>query len=184
MLVKYGEGPHNAGLALLPLALVALWQTCTQPKYWPLLLAAVLLAVIALTNWIVALALAFCALTMVLTVWGVPQAGFRVQRMLLCGLLAYGLACFWLTPTFICTIAFNWPADAFNYHLQSQQQWLLCGLGAGLLRSRAGFWWLFPSELFTCFVALNTFGFGWVVLCFYNRGINTLPESRRYALEF
>ena len=184
VLVKYGEGPHNAGLALLPLALVALWQTCTQPKYWRLLLAAVLLAVIALTNWIAALALAFCALTMVLTVWGAPQAGFRISRMLLCGLLAYGLACFWLTPTFIRTIAFNWPADAFNYHLQGQAQWLLCGLGAGLLLIRAGFRWLFPSELFTCFVALNTFGFGWVVLWFYNRGINTLPESRRYALEF
>ena len=182
VLVKYGEGPHNAGLTLLPLALVAVWETCTNLKYWRLLLAAVLLAVIALTNWIAALALAFCALTMALTV--IKMSGFRLQRMALAGLLAYGLACFWLTPTFIRTIAFNWPADAFSYHLQSEQQLLLCGLAAGLVVVRLVFQWLFPDELFTCFVALNTFGFGWVVLWFYQRGINTLPESRRYALEF
>ena len=36
VLVKYGEGPHNAGLTLLPLALVAVWETCTNPKYWRL----------------------------------------------------------------------------------------------------------------------------------------------------
>lgn len=184
VLVKYGEGPHNAGLTLLPLALVALWETCIQPKYWRLLLASILLAVIALTNWVAALALAFCALTMALTVWGTPALGFRLRRMVFAGLLAYGLACFWLTPTFVTTIAFNWPADAFNYHLQGHQYLLLLGLLAGLLVIRATFRWLFPLETFTCFVALNAFGFGWVVLWFYNRGINTLPESRRYALEF
>ena len=182
VLVKYGEGPHNAGLTLLPLALIALWETCTNPKYWRLLLAAVLSAVIALTNWIAALALTFCALTMALTVIKMP--GFRLERMALAGLLAYGLACFWLTPTFIRTIAFNWPADAFDYHLQSEQQILLWGLVAGLIVVRLAFKWLFPDQLFTCFVALNTFGFGWVVLWFYQRGVNTLPESRRYALEF
>lgn len=182
VLVKYGEGPHNAGLTLLPLALIALWETGTNPKYGRLLLAASLLAVIALTNWIAALALAFCAVTLALTVLQLP--GFRLERLALAGLLAYGLACFWLSPTFIRTIAFNWPADAFNYHLQGQQQLLLCGLAVGLLVVRVAFQYFWRDELFTCFVALNTFGFGWVVLWFYQRGINTLPESRRYALEF
>jgi len=182
VLVKYGEGPHNAGLALLPLALIALWETCTNPKYWRLLIAAILLAFIALTNWVAALALAFCALTMALTVLRLP--GFRLERMLLAGLLAYGLACFWLTPTLIRTIAFNWPADAFNYQLQAKQEWLLFGLALGLVLIRLAFKFLCPDERFTCFIVLNTFGFGWVVLWFYDGGANTLPESRRYALEF
>lgn len=182
VLVKYGEGPHNAGLALLPLALIALWETCTNPKYWRLFLTAILLAFIALINWVAALALAFCALTMALTAIRLPN--FRLTRMLLAGFLAYGLACFWLTPTLIRTIAFNWPADAFNYHLQAKQEWLLFGLAAGLVLIRLAFHFLYPDERFTCFVVLNTFGFGWVVLWFYDGGVNTLPESRRYALEF
>jgi hypothetical protein len=182
VLVKYGEGPHNAGLTLMPLALIALWETCTNPKYWRLLLAALLFAIIALTNWVAALGVAFCALTMALTAVRLP--GFRFERMVLAGLLAYGLASFWLTPTLIRTIAFNWPTDAFNYHLQAKQQWLLLGLAIGLVLIRLVFRFLAPEERFTCFVVLTTFGFGWVVLWFYDGGANTLPESRRYALEF
>lgn len=182
VLAKYGEGPHNAGLALLPVALVALWGAATSRVSWKLFAAAVLCAAIALTNWVAALALAFCVLTLALAAFGVPE--FRFSRVVLCGLLAYGLACFWLTPTFISTIAFNWPADAFNYHLERQQTLLLWGLAAGLIVIRVVFAWLFPKDTFACFVVLNTFGFGWLVLWFYGRGLNTIPESRRYALEF
>lgn len=182
VLVKYGEGPHNAGLTLIPLALIALWETCTNSQYWRLFLAAVLLAFIALTNWVAALAMAFCALTLALSAGRLP--GFRMERMVLAGLLGYGLACFWLTPTLIRTIAFNWPADAFNYHLQAKQQWLLFSLALGLILIRLVFRYVGPDERFTCFIVLNTFGFGWVVLWFYDGGANTLPESRRYALEF
>ncbi|MBY0504577.1 MAG: hypothetical protein K2X03_11740 [Bryobacteraceae bacterium] len=184
VLVKYGEGPHNAGLTLLPLAVISLWETCTNPKYSRLFLAAILCALIALTNWIAALALAGCAALLALTALGTPGVNFRFPHLVICGFLAYGLAAFWLTPTFISTIAFNWPADAFNYHLQEQQQLLLGGLVVGLVVLRALFKWLFPAEYFTCFVALGTFAFGWVSLWFYSRGINTLPESRRYAVEF
>jgi hypothetical protein len=30
--VKYGEGPHNMGLALLPVALIALWKAATEAR--------------------------------------------------------------------------------------------------------------------------------------------------------
>ncbi|MBI1787661.1 MAG: hypothetical protein HYR60_08950 [Acidobacteria bacterium] len=63
VLVKYGEGPHNAGLTLLPLALMASWAAAVGTRYWRILAAAVLLAAITLTNWVAALALAFCGLT-------------------------------------------------------------------------------------------------------------------------
>src|SRR5712692_2648446 len=66
VLAKYGEGPHTAGLTLLPLAIAALWTAATGRKYWQLLLAAVALAAVTLTNWVAALALAFCFATLLL----------------------------------------------------------------------------------------------------------------------
>ena len=78
---KYGEGPHNAGLTLLPLALIAAWVAATGRRYWHIFVCAVLLAFITLTNWVAALALAWCCLCMLLA--GVPDApDFRAWRML------------------------------------------------------------------------------------------------------
>ncbi len=52
VLAKYGEGPHNTGLALLPVALLALWIAARRRDVRSLLPAAVLLAAIPLTNWV------------------------------------------------------------------------------------------------------------------------------------
>jgi hypothetical protein len=43
---------------------------------------------------------------------------------------------------------------------------------------------VFPAEIYVCFTGLCCFGFGWVVLWSYSYGLNTIPESRRYAVEF
>jgi hypothetical protein len=181
--VKYGEGPHNAGLTLIPLALVAVWTAATLRRFWTIPAAALLLALIALTNWVAALGLTICILLMLLAAWTANDERPRILRVIATGLLAYGLACFWLTPEFVRTVAFNWPIDAFNYHLQRTQQWLLLGWVAGLLLlglvMRILHW-----PFFQRFVWLGTFAFGYPVLIFYASNIDVLPESRRYALEF
>src|SRR5205807_5202538 len=61
-LVKYGEGPHNAGLTMIPLALIAVWHAGLTPGFAPVFAAAILLAAVTLTNWVAALALACCCL--------------------------------------------------------------------------------------------------------------------------
>ncbi len=184
LLVKYGEGPHNAGLALLPLALMAMWAAGVGARYWQVLLAAALLAAVALTNWVAALALAFCCLTMLLAAVGTRKiTGFRVRRVIAAAALAYLLACFWLTPSFIRIVAFNWPVDAFNYHLREQQTALLAGLAVGLLLLRALFG-RSPRRPYLCFVTLTCFGFAYLVLAFYWFGHAAIPEARRYAPEF
>jgi hypothetical protein len=182
--VKYGEGPHNMGLTLLPLSLIALWKAATEAHRWQIALAAILLATVTLTNWVAALALAFCCLIMLASAQWAPDAlAFRPRILFATAGLAYLMACFWLTPTFIKTIAFNWPADAFNYQLQRTQWLLMAGLMIGIIAIRAFLWW-HRVGFYLTFVTLCLFGFAWIVVTYYSYGIDTIPESRRYALEF
>src|ERR1035438_4108795 len=50
VLAKYGEGPHNTALALMPLVLLALWVAARRRGYPPVLGAAILLAATPLVN--------------------------------------------------------------------------------------------------------------------------------------
>jgi len=184
VLVKYGEGPHNAALTLAPLALVAAWRAAVSAGFGPIFLAAVLFASTTLTNWAGALGLAWCSLVMlVLGTWERKETGFQAQRFLAAGGLGYLLAAFWLTPSFIQRTVLNWPADAFAYRWGREQVLLMGGFLLGLalmLELRRRRWVSFYlAFLLTCW-----FGFAWVVLGFYWFNLNLLPESRRYALEF
>ena len=181
VLAKYGEGPHNTGLALMPLALLAAWRAGKTRGYPPILLAALSLAAVALTNWVSALALAMACLLLLLAAFQEPH--FRAWRTLAAAALAYLLACFWLTPTFVRTIAFNWPADSFGYRFGSRQQMLLFGMVLGALLIAFLFRRLHGS-FYLCFVTLCAFTFGWLATAWYVYGLDTIPESRRYALEF
>jgi hypothetical protein len=183
LLAKYGEGPHNAAFAIAPLALLALWSASRGGRYRQIFLAAVLLAAVALTNWIAALALGLCTLLVLVTVAGGNKQGLRVAPILAAAGLAYLLAAFWLTPEFVDTVAFNWPVDAFNYQLRRRQIALLLGLVAGIWALRTVFR-RFPGQEYLCFLTLAFFTFTYIVFNFYWYGLQTIPESRRYALEW
>src|SRR5664279_1485593 len=73
VLAKYGEGPHNTGLTLLPIALLALWLAGKRRGTPRILLAAVLLAAIPLCNWVAAFALAISCLLLLLAACGEPE---------------------------------------------------------------------------------------------------------------
>jgi hypothetical protein len=180
-LMKYGEGPHNLGLTLIPLALMAVWRAGLGASQFA---AALLLAAVALTNWVAALALAFCCLMLLVTLWGsFQETGFRAARVFGAAALGYGLSAFWLTPSFIGAIAFNWPKDAFNYHFLRQQALLLAALPLLIVILRLLLARVAPGQYYLWFVTLSFFGFAWIVLWFYSSGVDTIPESRRYALE-
>jgi hypothetical protein len=183
VLTKYGEGPHNAGLMLLPLAMIACWRCAVKRDYSSTLLAAILLAAITLTNWIAAMALAWCVLMMLLAgIAGASGTGFLARRLLTAAGLAYLLACFWLTPRFIQTTLLNWPLDAFNYKVQTGQYLLLGGMGAVTVLVLLLFRRLRGGD-YLCWLSLCLAGFAWVVCNHYWFRIDTIPESRRYALE-
>jgi hypothetical protein len=180
VMTKYGEGPHNVGLMLTPLALLALWLAGTVRRNWTLVLAAALLAAITLVNWISAFALAIACLLLLLAAIG--ERNFSMWRALAAAALGYLLACFWLTPSFIKTVAFNWPADSFGYRMGNTQEWLLAGLVAVLLLVRV-FFWVRGGSFYFCFVTLCAIVFVWLPTGFYRFKVDTIPESRRYALE-
>jgi hypothetical protein len=181
VLAKYGEGPHNTGLTLLPLALLALWRAARGRGYPLILGSALLLAAVPLTNWVAAFGLAVSCALMLLAATGEPA--FRYQRALAAAGLAYLLACFWLTPSFVKTIAFNWPVDSYAYKVHPMQAWSLSGMIASVLVVRMAFSFLGGSFYFR-FVTLGAVAFGWIAVAYYVFGVDTVPESHRYAIEF
>lgn len=177
VLLKYGEGPHLAGLTLLPLTLVALDWGRRRTGFRGLLLMAMPLALAPLTNWLCAFAL---ALTVVLFLVS-DRTGWK--RVLGAGLLAYGLACFWITPEYIATTLFNWPKDAYGYRIEDSRTLLYGGL-LGVLVVTGGLLARFGANAWLRFVTLATMTFLWITGAFYLYQLDVLPESRRYAIEF
>lgn len=180
VMVKYGEGPHNAGLTLIPLALLGVLKAARTPGFAALAAAALGLAAVALTQWIAALALAVCVLFLMAAYAGAKD--FRHSRVLAAGALGYALSAFWLTPAFIHTVAFNWPKDSFGYKVEDHQRLSFALITAGVLL----IWFWFrkaPQSRYLCFVTLCAFVFAAFAESFYAHGIDIIPESRRYALE-
>ena len=181
VLAKYGEGPHNTTLMLMPLALLAVWLAATRRGYPRILGAALLLALTPLVNWVGAFALAIACLLFLLSALG--ENDFRFDAVCLAGGLGYLLACFWLTPSFIKTIVFNWPTDSLAYRFEKPQAWLVAGMVIGVVLLRLLFRCT-RAPFYLCFVTLGAFTFGWIATAFYLGGYDTIPESRRYAIEF
>jgi hypothetical protein len=183
VLAKYGEGPHTAGLAMMPLALAACWRAATGRKYAHILLAAVLLAAVCLTNWVAALSTAACCLLLLVTGFTYSgETGFRMGRMLAAAGLGYLLAAFWLTPRFVKTTLFNWPRDATNYHVHTMG-FVLFG---GLIVSTVVVWLVLvrlPGTVYFRFVAACAWVFFYIVSWYYWTGYDPIPEARRYVPE-
>ena len=181
VMVKYGEGPHTVGFVLLLGSLIASFHAAKSKDFRSIFLAAVMMAFTVLTNWVAGLALAICTVLLLLAMAGGKE--FERRRVLVAGVLGYALSSFWLTPTFIATMAFNWPQDAFGYKMQMKESSLLLLLFAGLALIRLVFSKL-PNHRYLGFLCTCLYAFGLMVACFYNFNINTIPESRRYAMEY
>jgi hypothetical protein len=181
VMAKYGEGPHNTVLTLLPIALLLLWLAIKGRGYPRILAAALVLAAIPLINWLGAMGVALSCLLLLLAALGEPEV--RYWRAAAAIGLAYLLACFWLTPSFVKTIFGNWPVDSFAYKLGTTQVYLLAGMAGGALAIRVAFR-LLRGSFFFCLVTMGAFVFGWISTAWYVYGVDTLPESRRYAIEF
>jgi len=107
VLVCFGEGPHIISLALLPLALLTLDVAMARRRPLWYLMAALSMTLVALSNWLGAVALAIGVFAYLLArsggrdtwkIWGIG-AGIA--------LLAYALACTWIPPSTIRDIRHN-----------------------------------------------------------------------------
>ncbi len=176
VLMKYGEGPHIVGLALLPLILVTVVWAARRKDFPSLFLAAIALALAPLLNWLCAFALTISLLVLWLSDTGL------VKRSLYAGLLGYALSSFWLTPDYVFTTLFNWPKDSYGYQVEQSHWPLYAGILFLLLLAKLGMNRLqTPWNLQA--LTLLALAFFWIVGGFYLAGRDTIPESRRYSLE-
>ena len=173
-MVRWGEGPHIASLALLPLAIGALYAALerrTPARYFA---AALAMAAAALTNWIGAFALALIGASLLL-------AKFKDAwpRLALMAVWAYAIAAPFMTPSTIATVQANAPlvANGYkpNYPLQAA---FLAGallLAFALFRRRV--------EPRIRFAALFLYGAAVIPLLAYWFNLWVIPQPHRYHLE-
>jgi hypothetical protein len=177
-LVQYGEGPHLAAMALIPVALLLLISALRRPGAARGFAAAVGLAAVALTNWLGAAALAAGVFA-----WLLAQQDGSWRRWAFAGGLAawaYALACSWIPPSTIRTIRSGerWLSG----ELSANRRLFGACLLAALLVLR---WWCRRrrcSEA-TAFALLFALPVCSAPLAAYWTGLRAVPQPQRYHLE-
>lgn len=105
-LVEYGEGPHVASLALLPVAIVVLDLALAKRRPALYVLAGVAMAAVALTNWLGAFSLAAAMVAYIFS----RRSGELKRVLLACtalGAFAYALAAPWIPPSTLGNVRIN-----------------------------------------------------------------------------
>ncbi|MGA2132307.1 MAG: hypothetical protein ABSH50_08450 [Bryobacteraceae bacterium] len=101
ILVGSGEGPHMCALALLPFALGFAWAALRHRRPAFLSCAALFAALVSLTNFYGATALAIFYPLLVWSLWIAHRDQHIWLRAAAIPVLAYGLSAFWLTPSYL-----------------------------------------------------------------------------------
>lgn len=101
VLLKWGEGPHMSALALLPFALLFTWRALRRGAAADLVPAAVFSTLVVAHNFYGAVALAIFFGIAVWSVWVERRERAVFARAALIAALAYGLAAWWLTPSYL-----------------------------------------------------------------------------------
>jgi hypothetical protein len=181
-LVVYGDGPHQAALALLPVALLLLDFALRKTTPLRVLVAALSLAAVALTNWIGALSLALAILALLLARADAATAAATIAKILFIALLAYLFVTPWLPPSTIRAIRRNselvegsWPVGAKQVLAIA-----LIALAAWILRRFLLKWAVSPAATFACLWLLTT---GAIVVLWDRFGVPVIPQPLRYHLE-
>ena len=107
VLTRFGEGPHVSSLAVLAFALAFAWRGLQRRRPAWLVAAAVCSALVALTNFYGATALAIFYPILVWSLWVTHRDNRIWLRATAIPALAYGLSAFWLTPSYLHTTVEN-----------------------------------------------------------------------------
>jgi len=181
VLVFYGESPHTAALALLPVAVVCFSRALTTREVKWKILAGVLAACVVLCN-----AFGIVALPLALLCWlmAFPSGPWwkRPLTTAAIGIVSYAWISPWLSPAMIRAIRANslTTGGDFRYKLAS---WVaLAAIGAGFLL----LW--FAMRRYKASSHLQFFAlFGYVptaiVMTWYFCNIAVIPQPGRYQLE-
>jgi hypothetical protein len=192
VLVQYGEGPHIAALALLPVAMLLIWKALIRqrPSLW--LMASVAAAGVSLTNWLGAAALVMSTSANLFAIQtslhdkidctsNRPVATTWLRAVVL-ALGAFALMAPWLPPSTIYSTALNErivrsPLSAFHLRLTAAiGAILLVALLTRLLRRLSA-----PAHVsFAIFFLVPAAGVPLLAEWF---GVYVIPQPQRYHLE-
>jgi hypothetical protein len=180
ILAFYGEGPHTASLAFIPLAILFLYLAMTRGRLWQKILAGVFMSAAVLANAFGAVILAAVVLAL-LASFATERFWSNVILFLMIGALAYGWISPLLPPSVIAAIRKNSPTvdGDYNFTLRSAAGVAILAIGFLLLWFLATRWigsrhlrfFLLFAWLTTGIVALGVF---W--------GINVVPQPHRYQI--
>lgn len=107
VLLGTGEGPHISSLALLPFALAFAWRALERRHAAWMVAAAICSALVALTNFYGATALAMFYPVLVWSLWVTHRDNRICLPAAIIPALAYGLSAFWLVPSYLWTTIEN-----------------------------------------------------------------------------
>ena len=180
-LIIYGEGPHLTSLCLLPLAIALLHIALVKRRAWYYVLAALAIAAVPLSNWLGAMALAFCVAAYLLSGF---HANWRSawMRTALLGAFAYAIAMPWMSPATIAVIRANAPRVAHNFESDVRQKVYFVVIVAVFL---AAAWALrrYKTPPATRFALLAAALFAGSALGRYWGNFSLVPQPERYHLE-
>lgn len=165
VLMAYGEGPHIASVALLPLALYCFEIARVKRRAEWDFLAALSMAAVALTNWLGAFALAALIVSHLLG----TRAWLRAAGI---GLFAYAIASPWIPPSTLEAVRLNAQTVGPYEHTYRTFLWSLPVVAATLFALRKAPVWVIFSVLM-----------GAPALMGYWVQINVLPQPHRYHIE-
>ena len=181
VLVRYGEGPHMTALALLPYALGFAYLALRKNRTGALALASILSALLVLTNFYGATALAIFYPILVWSVWVTLRGRGVLLRALAIPALAYALSAFWLTPAYLKITIRNLryvsvPGNSFH-HLPGLVLCVLFGIISWRWASRK------PARAFLTFAAGSMLFFALNVLGYFYFGFLDVGDPRRLIPE-
>jgi len=182
VLTYYGEGPHVMSMTLLPLGLIALDWALKRRRPLPVLVAALALGAVVLTNWLGAFALAAAVLAYLLAEFG-PHWKRTIVWSSGIGILAYLIASPWIPPSTIADIRRNSALVGGDFPLTIVQ----AGYGAVLVLLVVGLWFglrVAQASRIIQFTAISSLILGALCLTHYWFDIYILPQPHRYHLEF
>jgi hypothetical protein len=181
ILVHYGEGPHFAAVALIPLVILAIHGAVTSRRRIFVFLAPAAVAAVLLTNWPGSVGLTMAIAAYLLSRLFAKPA-IRLRALLGIAAVAYLLAIVWIPPSILRAVFDNAQQSDASYFGTAQ---LLPALL--LLVAVATLLWLFQRlriepwarffvffTLITGAVAMGRWWFGW----------RLVPQPNRFEVEF
>jgi hypothetical protein len=178
-LIAYGDGPHLAGLALVPLAVYCLDVALEKrrPLYYGL--AALSFVAVASTNWLSAFSLAAMLGCYLIALR--PWRDWLVTAGL--GVAAYFVAMPWIPPSLIRAVQFNAQTVGGDFRNSLSQLAVFAPIGLAILAA-AG--WLMSRLRVPHYLRMLVFFAGvmaGITLADLWFGISVVPQGSRYQLE-